>query len=101
MLVNTQVLGQLVDSGGQDSNLDLGRTGAPGWVAYCSMIAVFSSLRIIVCFHLSKIISHCLSCRYGRIARVKTRLSPGTERRGSGALRQLIKNTTRHPKSKA
>ena len=75
-----------------------GEPVSPGWVAYCSMIAVFSSLRIIVCFHLSKIISHCLSCRYGRIARVKTRLSPGTERRGSGALRQLIKNTTRHPR---
>ena len=30
VLVNTQVLGQLVDSGGQDSNLDLGRTGVAG-----------------------------------------------------------------------
>ena len=42
VLVDAKVLGELVDPGG------------PGWVAYCSMIAVFSSLRIIVCFHLSK-----------------------------------------------
>ena len=27
MLVGTQVIGQLVDTGGQDSNLNLGRTG--------------------------------------------------------------------------
>ena len=30
MLVNTQVLGQLVDSGGQNSDLNLGRTGVAG-----------------------------------------------------------------------
>ena len=33
VLVNTQVLGQLVDSGGQNSDLDLGRTGVAGMEA--------------------------------------------------------------------
>ena len=34
MLVHTQVIGQLVDASGEDSNLDLGRTG----VAFVSCV---------------------------------------------------------------
>ena len=50
LLVLTQMLGQGVDPGGEDSDLDPGEPVSPAWVAYCSIMAVFSSLRIIVVF---------------------------------------------------
>ena len=55
MLVLTQVLGQLVDAGGQDRDLDLrGEPVSPSWVAYSAMIAVFFSFWIMGILHLSK-----------------------------------------------
>ena len=48
MLVLTQMLGQLVDAGGQ------GEPVSPSWVAYSAMIAVFFSFWIMGILHLSK-----------------------------------------------
>lgn len=54
MLVLTQMLGQLVDAGGQDRDLDLREPVSPSWVAYSAMIAVFFSFWIMGILHLSK-----------------------------------------------
>ena len=53
LLVYLQVLGQLLDAGGQDCNLNLRGTGVGSVGTVCSITAVLSSLRIMSVFHLS------------------------------------------------
>lgn len=45
--VDLQVLGELLNPGGEDGDLDLGGAVSVGWVRLASMTAVFSSLRIM------------------------------------------------------
>ena len=53
LLVYLQVLGQLLDAGGQDCNLTSGEPVSVAWVRFASITAVLSSLRIMSVFHLS------------------------------------------------
>ncbi len=54
--VHLQMLGELLDAGSQDRDLDLGEPVSVSWVRLASITAVFSSLRIMGKFHLSDIL---------------------------------------------
>ena len=90
LLVLTQMLGQGVDPGGEDSDLDLGRTGIAGMG--CVLLdngSLFSSLRIIVVFPPFKIFPES-KYRAGRIPTSERAVSRNWEM-GRSAWRYLLR----------